>query len=149
MSVGVETPLVDAWIVSRLSTDATLLTMGIVTGSGSVASRVFNSLAPAETAMPLIVYQTQRASDVIGVGTARIMVDTLYVVKVIAQGSDFSVHKPIADRVDVLLHGAAAVVAGGEILSCVRTEPFSMVENDEGRQYRHLGGIFRIQALAN
>ncbi len=43
------------------------------------------------------------------------------------------------------LHDKEGTVAGGTIYECLRERAFSLVEDVEGVQYRHLGGFYRIR----
>lgn len=139
MSGGDETIVVEAWIKARL-----LAASGVT----SITNRVFIEEAPADTQYPFIIITNQSAQDVRGVGTARVMTDTLYVVKAVYQGADFSQGRTLAKEIDNALTaaGSEAVAGGGTMLACVREEPFRLAENDAGKQYRHIGGIYRIHA---
>lgn len=138
---GDEIGVIDLWVDSQLRGNADLV--------AHVGSRIYNSYAPAEAPSPVVVFQHQSMRDVRGVGSARIMVDTLYVVKAIAQGADYEALRPLARGIDVALtkpNGGA--VSGGLVITAVREEPFALIDIDDGRQFRHLGGIFRVYAQA-
>jgi hypothetical protein len=128
---------VDSWLYSVLHGDATLL--GLVTG-------VYADLAPLEAVFPFVVFTLQDGSDVGTVNGLRIWTRATYTVRVVTDQPSYSLITAAADRIDVLLHRASAVVTGGAIISCVREEPLRYTETTGGKVYRHLGGSYRIQA---
>ncbi len=137
-----ETARAEKWLYSVLSGD---------TGAGGVntlvGGRIYAYLAPERSAYPLVIFSHQGDYDVMGVGTARILASTLYQVKAVGRGSAVGMNaiKTIADRIDTLLQGASGSVTDGVILSCVREQQISYVEQAESEVYMHLGGIYRIQ----
>jgi hypothetical protein len=139
--LGAEVSITDAWVASRLASIPALVAL--------VSTRIYNTWAPPDIAYPFVIYQQQTLRDVIGVGSERIMVDNLYVVKGIAQGPDFSQLAPVAAQIDVALHvPPGGAVMGGYVMASVREEPFALTEVDDGVQYRHMGGVYRIHAQA-
>lgn len=127
----------DRWLYGVLSSDGALLAL--------VGTRVYADLAPDGTQLPVVIYQMQSARDRMMVGSTRIWSDQLYLVRGIAEtpayGGDLLT---IADRIDVVLHAASGSTVEGTVFECVREREFRMVETINGRQYRHLGGVYRI-----
>ena len=139
---GNETALVDSWISATLlaSTDVTDI----------VSTRVYLDVAPETAAFPFIIYQLQDSSDVRGVGTFRVMSDTLYVVKGVAAVASFALLGDLAEAIDAALNTITPeAVTGGTIIGSVRENPFRLTEKDGGQEFRHLGGIYRIYAQAD
>lgn len=134
----IETLRVDQWLYERLSGDTTL--------SNLVGGRIYSYLAPQDAVLPFVLFSHQAGHDVRGVGPARIMTSLVYQVKAVGQGHSFGPLKAIADRLDTLLQGASGSVVDGTVLMCVREQPVEYVETDDGVQYRHLGGLWRIIA---
>lgn len=131
---GAETTIIDEWLYATLTADAQVAAI--------VGNRVYNTVAPREATFPCIVFQHQASTDVAGVGALRIMVNALYVVRGIVEGRSF--HRSLASAIDAAIHRKDAILSGGEVLSCTREEPFSLAEDVDGAEYRHLGGIYRI-----
>lgn len=131
-----ETTTVETWLYSVLSNDVTL--------SGLVGGRIYGYVAPEGATFPLVIYQFQGGRDVAGVGATRIMTSGVWVVKGVDCETSFTALKAIADRIDALLHKSSGSVADGQVLACVREEPFSLVEVIDSVQYRHLGGMYRV-----
>ncbi len=138
----IETVRVEQWLCELLTGD---------TGEGGVSTlvggRIYAYVAPEGSAFPLVIYSRQAGHDVAGVGSARIMASEVYQVKVIGRAAAvlFNAIKAIADRIDSLLQGASGSVVDGQILSCVREQVVSYVENSGSDVYSHLGGLYRIQ----
>ncbi len=137
-----ETFRAEQWLYTLLTTDS---------GAGGVntlvGGRIYAYVAPSGAAFPLVVYSHQGSHDVRGVGPTRIMASMVYQVKVIGKSSaaGFGAIKAVADRLDTLLQGASGSVVDGRVLSCVREQGISYVENSGSDVYSHLGGLYRLQ----
>lgn len=131
-----ETVTADRWLYATLTGDVTL--MGLVTG-------VYTWPVPPTALLPYVLYQEQTATDVQPLGGSRIMVNGLWLVRVVADAYNWTSMEPIANRIDVLLQGKGGSVAQGNVWACVRERPFRMIEETSQRgQYRHLGGVYRL-----
>lgn len=140
---GSEQAMVDKWIKDRLSAH---LPFNVI--SPGLTTRIFSDYAPADALYPFIIFQVASpARDVRGVGVVRVMVDTIYIVKAVAQVASYDPLAPVAKEIDVAMTSPnVSTVGDGFVLSSMREEQFSMVEVEDGKQYRHLGGSFKIQA---
>jgi hypothetical protein len=131
----------ERFLYTKLSEDATLIAM--IGGAGN--PRIYGEVAPHEiNTYPLVVHQYQGGRDVQGLGAVIVMVDELYVVKVITVGRAYADGEPVWKRIQAVLHGSSGVVTDGLVLACVRVSPIKYATLEEGVEYRHLGGIFRI-----
>lgn len=129
----------DAWLYSKLSGDATL--------TGLVGGRIYGHIAPQEASYPLVLFALQTADDVQTLGPHRIMSNMLYVVRVVGEASSFGAPlSSVADRIDAVLQAASGTAGAGRVLACVRENPSAMVESNKGKQYRYLGGVYRLYA---
>jgi hypothetical protein len=165
-SVGAKNTLVrsDAagvWCVVFLGSLTNITTP--ITGSGagltgpganltiSQVARVYADIAPQGTPLPyILLVNTDPGQDVSAVGAIRVMVSAVWVVRGVAQGQQYSAAlKQIADRIDILLHRARGVIAGGgTLIASYRERPFRMPETSNGISYRHLGGQYRTLVQA-
>jgi hypothetical protein len=140
--VSDESLAIDEWLYGTLTGDAALTAV--------VGQRVHNEQAPTTSTFPLVVFQLQSSIDVRGNGQTRIMVDALYVVRGIVANASYDANsKLIAERIDALLHASSGGTADGgaaSIFTSHRTQHFRLAEEESGKQYRHLGGIYRIYA---
>lgn len=129
---------VNQWIYETLSGDATIASL--------VGTRIYEGLAPQGAALPFVVFQFMAGADVVAVGAVRVMNSGLYQVKAICQGESYSPAAAIADRIDTLLQGANGSVSDGVIYGCTREQPLTLIEQEHGIQYRHVGGLYRVYA---
>jgi hypothetical protein len=129
----------DKWLYAKLTGDGTLI--------GLVGSRVYMEIAKEGEAFPLIVMQQLPSSGpLMGVGTAVIWFDELWLVKGINKSRSYSTLGTIIDRVRAVLHAASGTVSGyGTVVGCVEeSSPVRYSELLEGVQYQHLGLRFRV-----
>lgn len=104
-------------------------------------------LIPASVELPAARYQVQGRSDLRGVGTHRIITDIQWLVVVTRQGHQITPLVPLADALDQALHDQSGATSTIRVLSCVRLEPFTLLESeDSGVYYRHAGGIYQTQS---
>jgi len=135
-----ETTRVDAWLHATLTGDATLVAL-LATGAGYLDG-VYKDEAPAGAGYPFVRFGYLGGVDVEGQKAHRILHSGLWLVAGVAQAREYD--SAIADRLDVLLHRASGTADDGIIFSSTRDAPFRLSENDEGTDYRHLGGQYRI-----
>lgn len=137
-----ETARAEKWLYALMSGDS-----GVGGVSTLVGGRIYAYAAPSRVSFPFVVFSHMGDYDVRAVGTARILASMTYQVKAVGRGSAVGMNaiKTIADRIDTLLQGASGSVTDGVILSCVREQQISYVEQAESEVYMHLGGIYRIQ----
>lgn len=130
-----------AWLYTTLNADAAITA---ITGVGGI----YEALAPQGATWPNIVFHQQAPHDVLtAAGNDRIMTADLWLVKGIAQAESFGgTLQTLADRIDANLHRSNGGAAGadGVVFTAVRLETHRASEDDDGVQYRHLGGLFRI-----
>lgn len=132
-----ETITVDTWLTSVLKADTTLM---------ALVPNVY-SFPGTNLTYPSVVFQEQSVVDVRGVGPSRIMIDGLWLVRGIVETTTFlGLSESIANRIDFLLQAKKGTIPSGSIWGCARVRPFRLVETVLSRQYRHLGGIYRIYA---
>lgn len=142
MSVA-ESTLTARWIHTTLTGDATITSL--------VGARVADDPAPAAMAEPLIVFGLLSTNDVAtAAGVYRVMTDSLWLIRAIGEGESYEQLAAIATRIDQLFHRAAASVTGGTVFSSTREREHRQSELDQqtGKQYRHLGGEYRVLTQA-
>lgn len=143
--LGAEQALVTQWVLDQLasaSADLDEIDDGL-------SLRVFEDFAPQGfSTYPFIIVQCQSPPrDVRGVGVSRVMVDTIYVVKAVAQVNSYAPLAPVARVIDqAMTTSVGGSLLGGNVFTSVRNDQFSLIEIDNGKQYRHFGGEYRIQA---
>lgn len=141
MAVVTELSGVEAWVFSTLANDPTM--QGLV---GNPA-RVYSAIAPEGSAFPYVVMTYLAGADVIATGGGRVMSRPIYVVKGVDNASSFANLKAIATQIETLIGNQTGTTPDTRILSCVREQPFELIEVDQaGVVYRNLGGRYRIEA---
>lgn len=131
-----------AWINTVLDADTSLKTQA--------PGGIYDSEAEPGAAYPLVMFIPQSPGVTIkGVNTTIIGLNMLWQVVGICAGKSYDPVRPVQDSIDRLLHGVtSATVPGGIIMSCVREQAFRLAPIQGGRDYRYLGGIYRILAQA-
>ncbi len=144
--VGAEVDLIDLWVEDRLRSEALALSRI----DAGLEDRIFNYAAPVGTKYPFIIFQAQAPPrDVRGVGPVRVMVSSLYIVKAVAQTLNYHDLRDVAVVIDrAMTAPSTQAVVGGLILTSIREGQFALPEVEDGKQFRHLGGEYRIQAQA-
>jgi hypothetical protein len=124
---------VGEWIYRRIEDDTSL--------------EVYADIIPAEAQLPAVRYQAQARTDIRGVGTHRIITQVDWLVVVTRMGHEIAPLVPLADAIDQALHDHTGNTSTIQVLSCVRLEPFTLLEvGDSGVYYRHAGGLYRTQS---
>lgn len=129
---------VDKWLYTVLHGDATLL--------AAAAGGIHADAAPMGTTGVYVVYAMMANADLLTLSGVRMFNRNMYVVKAVGEGASYSVVKTAAERIDTLIRRTSGSVTGALILSCVREEIVRYSELVEQKQFRHLGGLYRIQA---
>lgn len=136
------TGIVEPWLFATLTEDATLVAL--------VGGRISGTLSATPLKPPYVTFLLQSSRDVKGVGGAQISTDNLYMVKGVAQTSSWNDLNPIAERINYLINRPGSTMTGAQgSLTCVREFILQEPEVEDGVQYRHLGGVYRIRASAD
>lgn len=128
---------VNEWLYTVLAADSDVTDL--------VGTRIYDGLAPRGATYPVIIFNFLTGSDVMAVGSIRVMNSGLYQVKAVAQATSYADVSPVADAIDSALHRASGSVGDGAILACRREQPIVYIEQVNDLQYRHMGGLYRIQ----
>ena len=145
MSSGIEVVESDIWLDNILKTDTEIET---VFDNASLPVNVYDRLAPVDAPYPHILWHLESAVDSGGINK-RIMVNTIYVVRVVAEVDSYTPLKPFAKAIDDVLEGAEGTTDDGLVLGVRREAPYHNVEESEGRQIRSLGGRYKIVVTAS
>lgn len=134
-AAGIEGVVAETWIYQRLANDAGLAELC----PGGVHEGV------AGDTLPAVVFQVASPpTDTGAFPTARALTEGVWTVRVVGETSSYTELAPAARRIDQLLHGSYGRAAGGVINGCVRTGVVQYGDEDSGRSFRHLGGLYRI-----
>lgn len=124
------------WLVSRIETDTTM--------------EAFLELVPRSVALPAVRLTVRERNDVRGVGDQRerILTQIDWLITVINEGLGVASLIPLANALDAALQNKNGSTSSVQVMSCLRLEPFTMLEpEDSGVYYRHAGGLYRTLTL--
>lgn len=142
-----ELSIIDEYFDATLGTDSTLTALV----GGATNPRIGPDSATRGSAYPLVTWHLQTPyPDVVTAGQQRAMVRSLWAVKAVHETRDWhGVIKTIADRIDELLHASHGDTPSGRVLTCTRDSVLRYPEvTGDGHEYRHLGGLYLIEAQA-
>ena len=124
------------WIYEVLHSDPHLM---------SLVSGIYELPAPTGTGFPLVAFSLVSAVDTTTGDTLyRILSRQIWTVRAVVEGHSYASAIPIADRIDALLQNSSGTADGAIIYHTSRESSLRMAEEVEGKQYRHLGGTYRI-----
>ncbi len=139
MAQGLEVYDTSVWINSVLSVDGTL--------SAAATGGFHDGVAPPGTLYPFVRWSVQSPPRVIrGAGKDEFYTDGLWLVVAVDNNASNSKIGPMSGRIQALLGGVINVATGsGIILACVREDGFTLPQVEGGREYRSMGGIYRVK----
>lgn len=132
-----ETTRADQWIWETIQGSVGLLDV--------VDDRVYADVAPGGTVWPAVVYQYQGGGDILTQETSRVLHSGVWLIRIIQPTRSYLEMQPAADLLDTLFHSTAGTAGDGVVYSSVREAPYRLLEVDDGVEFRHLGGLYRLQ----
>lgn len=138
--MGNESVRVAQWIYATLNGNAPITA---IVGSGNIHELP----APEGTPYPFVGFMQLSSVDVVEQAHFRIMVNELWNIRIIGEGRSYSGNMlTVADAIDSIFHRANGTADGATIFSSTREETFRLAEDKDGKEFRHLGAVFRIYA---
>lgn len=135
--IGIEQQVAADWLFDTLSADSVI--------AAAAVGGVWDGPAKDETPYPILRFDLQSALTVRGNSFFEIMQNMLWLVRMVGVGGSYVPLEQAAQQIQSLLHGVSAVpVSGGMIESSAREQTFRQSRVDGGREFRHLGGLYRI-----
>lgn len=134
--------IVDPWLYEVLSTDAFITTR--------VGTRISSGLDGSGAKPPYITWDSVSVRSIRGIGGVLLDTDGLYTIKAVTQGSSYGDAAALAARIRTLLDekNVTRTLPIPASLSCYWDLEIRYPEVTEGVQYRHMGGTYRIRAVA-
>jgi hypothetical protein len=133
---GTEGLTVSGWLYDVIAGDAQM---------ASLVSGVYDTVAPPDAVLPFVVVsEAVTPTDTNALPASRVLVTGEWQVRVTVEGMSWQPAAAAVQRIDALLQGATAKRADGQILGCARVGTIKYPETNNGRHYRHLGGIYRV-----
>lgn len=135
-----ELPRMFGWVVDQLTDEPGLL--------ATAPAGVYAEAVPAGISDDLVAVtvQHQAPSDDVRQRGYRVMARALFVVKASVAGESYTPLEPAADRIDSALHNQRGAAADGLWVEAVRLSPIAYPEVAGAKQFRHLGGLYRLLA---
>lgn len=135
---GDETSRIAQWLFEVLSSDQDIL---------DGTSGVYELPLRPDVELPAVGFSLLSTLDTTTADTKdRIFSRQVWTVRVIVQDWSFATAVPLADRIDALLQGSSGSAGGAVIYGARRESSLRMVEDSDGKPYRHLGGVYEVTA---
>lgn len=131
------------WVYNRLASDSAARTL--------VGDRFFEDDLPpgADLAKPAVLFTRQAGRDINGAFGVRMAIKGLYQLKAVCTGNSYMPADPVANCIERLFQGVNQLSDPGTglvVMGVVRQDLIRYKVNDEGVQYCHTGGLYRIDA---
>lgn len=134
---GAEDSIVAQWLTTTFEADIALNSL--------LSGGVWSGPAADQTPYPILRFDMQSSVPVRGVGPTEIMANMLWLIRGVTEGASYAPLTPIANRIHALLQGVDGLaVVDGTIVACVREQGWRTEMIQAGRDFRSLGGIYRI-----
>lgn len=132
---------IDAAVIAKLANDATL--------TGLAPGGIYRDTAPQGVTTPFVIVSQVDHDDAYAIGSAAYQQVT-YLIKGVHQSTSGTTAQQIADRIQVLLQGAALTMTGYRLMLLDREGSIAYTEVDDGsdRRYQHRGGTYTVTAEA-
>lgn len=141
MSAGLTPLAIHEFVDTRLRSDSTL--MGMI---GNDGRRLREGVLPIGVTLPGIVFTMDNPTDNVLPGQIIVWTRVELNVRVIGVEPSYLPLSPIADRLFTLLHGSAGAATDGTVLAVTRLYPLLYETDENGQDFRHLGGVYEILA---
>lgn len=136
MASAVESVIAERWLNATLKGDTALMAL--------VGNRVYGEVAPENAPLPHIIFMSRSGTSWRVMRPQRLGSTLEYVVKVVGKGASYVALNEAATRIAALLDGKRGAAEGGHVLSSAHIQPVAYPETSQGVQYRHLGGLYRL-----
>jgi hypothetical protein len=116
--------------------------------------RIYPDTLPGDAAIgpgsPYITYNQQSDVSVRVLPLARLMVEDLWAVQCWVESTkgpgSYATINDGYSAVDAALDGKSGTATGGRVLTCTRDQVIRSTEETEGRYWRRIIGLYRVQA---
>ena len=108
---------------------------------------MFSYVAPAATLYPFLLFSWQGDHDVQTHDGSTVWVEAVYTIQAIGEGRSSQALGGAAAALHYSLQGSSGMSPSGRarVISCLRDSSLTIGELTGGRQYRHVGGQYRIR----
>lgn len=142
---GLEGITVSRWVYGTLTADPTL--QDLLGGAQGIGKRVWEGVAPDDTAYPFLTYTIMEPRDVKVVGQVQVFARVQFMLKVIGKGASYTPLVPVYKRAhDLVETRTNQPVQDGLVISSHRVSGIQYPERASGVEYRHLGGLYETES---
>jgi hypothetical protein len=106
---------------------------------------VFNMMAPSGVDTPFVIFQAMSKVDEYFSYTGR-GAAAVYMVKAIDESRWPKVAADIDTQIDSAMQNASLSITGFSLLACRRESDVYLVEDQDGKVFQHIGGLYRVVA---
>jgi hypothetical protein len=131
---------IDRWLYQTITASVELQTLF----GGDV--RYYSDKTPQDVVLPFIMGTFISGLDTKGVEAHLIFTRCTYAIKVVDQTSSFKVISDMYKIVHNLVQDGRGEVEDASIYSCKRFAPWRIADDDMGKEYRQIGGLYEIIA---
>lgn len=130
-----------AWLYDVLHGDT-----AIEAALGSEIYADFNPRDLSERIFPYVIYNFLGGVDIDALGTARLLSQPLFQVRLVVEGTPNSAARTIEKLIDDVLQTAVYQQSGDYYFTSRREQPIDRAELDTstGKRYHNLGGLYRL-----
>lgn len=138
------TVAIQEWAVGALRTQQMADALGVPLED--VPGRIWDSTPPSGATEPYVELIVTEARDIGGVGMTEVMAAAELTVKAVGQAEGYDPLLPVASAIHAALHGQTSVTltGSGVMLSSRRVRSVAYPEQQQGIEYRHLGGTYAV-----
>ena len=131
---------IEQWLQETLLADS-----GVGGVATLVANRIYADEAPQGAVYPFVLISAQAPGiDVVSVGPHRVMVNTLYWIRVVGNTASKKALQATYDRLDTLLQAAGGLTSYLRVLMVNREQQLATPPATvNGVRYSQLGGLYR------
>jgi hypothetical protein len=111
----------------------------------ATASSIFHEVAPEGAALPFLIFGKQSGVPTYTFGDTYFD-SQLWMIKAVGRSETSNDLEAVQLAVDTLLTNQTIAIENGSLLDLRRQSDIDYLEEDDGDQYRHHGGLYRVIA---
>jgi hypothetical protein len=119
--------------------------LNVASVTNEAVGGVFNMMAPEGASTPFVVFQAMSKVDDYWSFTGR-GGSALYMIKVVDESRWPKAAADVDTQVDSVMQDVSLSVTGHSLLYCRRESDIYLVEDQSGKVFQHIGGMYRIIA---
>lgn len=130
-------------LYGKLAGDTTLNNL-LGAAAPNYTKSIYYQQAPAGATFPLVIFSKQSGQPTEAFTDPSAFENDIWLVKGVNESNSADVVESIAARVAVLLNDTTLTISGSTLCYLRRQSDVDYAEDDQGRQYKHSGSLFRL-----